>query len=177
MAGAHSQTPAEPTQHRESEAGQQSEPTRRAAHRAEEGYDEVTTGRRRILVTGSRDWWNEATIVATILRVWTEWGRPPITLVHGGAKGADLMAAGIINTAPVDKPGYFKTEAHPALWDIHGRAAGHIRNAEMVALGADIVIGFIRNESRGATGCVKLAEAAGIPLLVFREDGVIPPLS
>lgn len=162
-------------QDRESEPGQQPESTRRAAHRVEEGYDEVTTGRKRLLVTGSRDWWNQPAIAATVLRVWLGWGRPPLTLVHGDAPGVDRMAAAVVNEKRESAPqGFFKTEAHPALWDVHGKAAGYIRNAEMVALGADLCIAFWLNQSRGTRHCIELAEAAGIPLLVLREDGELP---
>ncbi len=177
MEDAHSQASSERVEREDP----QPESSRRARHRAEEGYEEVTTGRKRILVTGSRDWWNQPAIAAVLLHVWLSWGRPPLTLVHGGARGVDRMAASVIaerrETAP---PGFFRVEEHPAQWDVHRptaggkNPAGMIRNAEMVALGADLCIAFILNQSPGATGCMRLAEAAGIPLLVYREDGVLP---
>jgi hypothetical protein len=40
-------------------------------------------------------------------------------------------------------PGY-QIEAHPADWHRYGRAAGHRRNAEMITLGADGCVAFIR---------------------------------
>lgn len=139
--------------------------TQERRHRAELRED----GRKRLLVTGSRTWPNEPAIAAAILTQWIAWDRPPLTLVHGGAAGADLMAAGVISkqAAPLD---LFKVEEHLALWDLHGRAAGHIRNAEMVALGADRILAFIHNGSRGATGCLELAERAMIPTTVYRLD-------
>ena len=50
-----------------------------------------------------------------------------------------------------------------ASFDQQGRHAGLIRNAEMVDAGASICLAFIRDDSRGATHCATLAEAAGIP--------------
>lgn len=65
-------------------------------------------------------------------------------------------------------------ERHPAEWNKHENCwcrdhskrcgfAGPRRNKEMVDLGADICVGFVKNNSRGATGTLKLAEEAGIP--------------
>lgn len=125
--------------------------------------------RKRILVTGSRDWWNQPCIAAAILKVWIDWGRPPLTLVHGDAEGADKLAGAVIAEQFVGDEGRFTVEVHPYLSQF-GNAGGHIRNAEMVKAGADMMIAFIRNNSRGATHCLGLAEAAGIPCLVYRED-------
>jgi hypothetical protein len=57
-----------------------------------------------------------------------------------------------------------RIEAHPANWVKHGRKAGPIRNALMVADGADICLAFVRNSSAGASHTARLADAAGIPL-------------
>jgi hypothetical protein len=64
---------------------------------------------------------------------------------------------------PPAHPGY-QIEAHPADWQRHGRAAGHRRNAEMITLGADGCVAFIRAASPGSTTTARLAEAAGIPI-------------
>lgn len=139
-----------------------------ARHRAEDG-SRVIEGRKRLLITGSRDWPLEPIIASAILNEWLTWERPPLTLIHGGARGADRMAAAVISKQ-AQHSDLFKVEEHPANWDLHGRAAGHIRNAEMVSLGADLCLAFILNNSRGATDCVRLAEGADIPVVVYRLD-------
>ena len=107
----------------------------------------------RILITGSRDWSDRGAIEAELGEYPPNW-----VLVHGGARGADSIA-GDVWWGPV--------EVHPADWNRHGRSAGFIRNAEMVALGADVCLAFIKNESRGATMCADLAEKKGIEVRRF----------
>lgn len=58
-------------------------------------------------------------------------------------------------------------EEHLADWDEHGLAAGIVRNQLMVDLGADIMLAFIRNNSPGATHCLKAAQTAGLDTRVF----------
>lgn len=119
----------------------------------------------RILVTGSRTWTDKVTIAQAIREAWLVAGRPyGVTVVHGGARGADYIA-----DVYAKRLG-FATEPHEAAWDMFGKAAGPIRNQEMVDAGADICLAFIKNESNGATGCAKLAENAGIPVVYYRED-------
>lgn len=137
-------------------------------HRAED-HSHIAEGRKRLLITGSRDWPNQPAIVAAIVKQWLDWDRPPMTLVHGGARGADTMASEALSQALVED-GTLRVEVHPAAWDVHGKAAGPIRNAQMVSLGADACLAFIFNESRGATNALQLAEAAGIPCTVYRID-------
>lgn len=113
----------------------------------------------RILITGSRDWTDQQTIwgaLAPIARALP--ADQELVLVHGGCPtGADALcdewARGFGAVI----------EVHPANWAKHGRKAGPIRNAEMVNLGADVVLAFIRDNSRGASHTAALAEAAGIP--------------
>lgn len=114
----------------------------------------------RILVTGSRDWCDQQAVwdaLAPIARALP--ADQDLVLVHGGCPtGADAMcdewARGFGAVI----------EVHPANWVRHGRAAGPRRNAEMVNLGADVCLAFIRNGSRGASHTAALAEQAGIPV-------------
>ena len=141
----------------------------------------------RVLVTGSRSWKDRDLIHAVLARLLAEHGR--LIVVHGAAVGADLiandwaaeqpgavvlaglMAADYTGDAPV------VVEPHPVTgldWGRYGRGAGHRRNAEMVALGADLCVAFIRDGSAGATGCARMAAEAGIPVRRYEQNGDEP---
>lgn len=115
----------------------------------------------RILLTGSRDWRNDSLINVVLAEALSQF--PGATLVHGACpSGADATADLIWHFcfgAPVER--------HPADWEKLGKRAGFVRNAEMVELGADVCLAFIRNGSKGATHTADLAEKAGIPVRRF----------
>lgn len=113
----------------------------------------------RILVTGSRDW-HDIEFLDDVIRLMAE-AYPGATFVHGACQGADTLAAEMWR-----KLGY-PVEAHPAEWHRYGRSAGPRRNQYMVDLGADVCLAFIRNGSKGASGCARMAKAAGIETLVY----------
>ena len=117
------------------------------------------TAAKRILVTGSRDWQDPVTIIDALIDEFES----KAVLVHGGASGADFMAAKVWTKAGMP------AEPHPADWS-KGRGAGYERNAEMVALGADVCLAFIRDESKGATHTAELAQKAGIRTIIYRES-------
>lgn len=79
----------------------------------------------------------------------------PRCIIHGGAAGADMMAAMWAvkrGTAMV---------AFPAEWDKHGKAAGPIRNQQMIDKGKpSLVVAF--PGGRGTADMVKRARAADI---------------
>lgn len=114
----------------------------------------------RILVTGSRDWDDYDLVHAGLATALFD--HVPAIIVHGACPtGADAMAS---RFARLHRVIGISEELHPAQWRWHGRAAGPRRNQHMVQLGADICLAFIKDGSRGATGCAAMAEAAGIPV-------------
>jgi hypothetical protein len=122
----------------------------------------------RILVTGSRDFTDFGTIYEAIQNAAFGVEDRDIVVVHGNARGADKLA----RLAAI-KLG-FRHEPHPADWDGYGRAAGFIRNAEMVNLGADICLAVFQSGAgnRGTNHCSGLAVQAGIPVtrITNRKD-------
>lgn len=82
----------------------------------------------------------------------------PITaIIEGGAKGADEMARSMAEEFGA------KAVTVPALWALHGKAAGPIRNQRMVDdFKPDLVVAF--PGGRGTADMVSRAKAAGIPV-------------
>jgi len=108
---------------------------------------------KRILITGSRTWrWYKR-----MKRVLLDHG--PGLVIHGGARGADLMAARIAVSA-----GWPAPEAHEAAWT-HG-GAGFERNQTMVDAGADICLAFPNGRASGTRDCAMRAQLAGIPVVI-----------
>jgi len=132
----------------------------------------------RILVTGSRDWGARLLIASELDALLSE--HKTLTLVHGACpKGADAIAHDWACFRRLGPGELVITEPHPADWGTHGKRGGFIRNAEMVAAGADLALAFIApcsspkcagkpaHGSHGATQCAALAEKAGIRVRRF----------
>ena len=130
------------------------------------------SNRLRVLVTGSRAWSDEKAIreglefAAIIAQANCMDG---LTVIHGGCSGADTIADKIARESG------FEVEVHPADWKRHGKAAGPIRNAQMVQSGVDLCLAFPKGASRGTRGCMSLVESASITMLVTEEKELDPP--
>lgn len=121
----------------------------------------------RVLVTGSRTWNEDTTIYAALAEV-KNIDAPKgetITLVSGACPtGADILAEGWARRFG------WTVEQHPADWKRHGRAAGPLRNVEMVRSGIDLCLAFRRDNSRGTQHTIEMCEQAGIPVRLWTED-------
>jgi hypothetical protein len=114
-----------------------------------------------ILVTGSRDWVYPKFIEGALRSEYEE----GCILHHGKCtRGADAIADAVARRLGIE------VCPHPAEWDRHGRRAGFVRNAEMVALKPDVVLAFQVNRSKGTQHTIDLAKAAGIPVKGWRLD-------
>lgn len=120
----------------------------------------------RILITGSRAWIMEPIIYEALYERLAQHGR--ITIIQGDCDGADLMAKSWAREQILQGMhmgvAHVRLESYPALWDDFDKAAGPIRNKYMVQLGADECLAFPLPQSRGTIGCMKLAQAEGIPV-------------
>lgn len=117
----------------------------------------------RILVTGSRfALWDqhEAKIRETLEAAQQQ---ENVTLVHGAADGVDKIAARI--GADLG----WTIEPHPAKWKQHGKAAGPLRNIQMVDLGADVMLAFpmYGELNKGTLGCAEYGRSVGMRQYVF----------
>ena len=81
-----------------------------------------------------------------------------VTIISGGAKGADSLAA---DWAAVNWSGY---EEYRADWNKHGKAAGPIRNQKMLDEGKpDLVIAF--QGGNGTNDMINRAKKADIEVI------------
>ena len=86
------------------------------------------------------------------------WLPTDITIIEGGAKGADSAAADFALCA------FCKLEEYNAEWDKYGKAAGFLRNKAMLDEGKpDLVVAF--PGGKGTANMVSLAEAAGVEVM------------
>lgn len=116
---------------------------------------------RTILVCGSREWRDRNAVYLVLMCEphHQGWCDAPIRVIHGDARGADQfahMSAGELG---------YEVKAFPARWDEHGKAAGPIRNREMLDENPDLVVAFGRG--RGTDDTVREAEKRGIPVRRF----------
>lgn len=121
----------------------------------------------RILLTGSRLWIDKPAILRGFMAAYryltTE--DEPSVLIHGGAVGADTIAASVWQNwgETFGDDLYLPAETYPA-----GDFTTPLeRNKFMVKLGADVCITFAKKWSSGTGHCARLARAANIPVLDF----------
>jgi hypothetical protein len=113
----------------------------------------------RVIITGSRRWWDYKTIRTRLAELPT-----PSTIVHGAATGADAMAhSAALALGHTPEPHFPDYETYSV------RQAPTRRNQDMVDLGADLCLVFPTKESVGSWDCKRRAEAAGIPIEVVQR--------
>lgn len=127
-----------------------------------------------IIVTGSRVWNDKSTIIKSVVEAIRLhfFGNNKVstadiedkfrntTIRAGGAKGADAVAENWARSVGM------KVQVFEADWEQHDKAAGPIRNREMVRAKpkANYCLAFYADDhdSRGTQHCVKEARKAGI---------------
>jgi hypothetical protein len=110
----------------------------------------------RVLVCGGRDYRDRETFTK-VMDAHHSWHQFT-AVIHGGASGADHEAEVWAQTRGIPVLSF------PADWDMHGKAAGPIRNRQMLEVGRpDIVIAFAGG--RGTQDMARRARAAGIPVV------------
>ena len=114
----------------------------------------------KVLVCGSRDWDDAAAITNRLGLI--PFVRPDVPVViHGAAPGADTLAAKAARGFGM------RVQAFPADWKTHGKAAGPIRNLQMLDQEPHVVLAFQRNGSRGTQHTIDEARKRGIKVEVF----------
>lgn len=121
----------------------------------------------KVVVCGSRVWDNRELLFNTLDDTFHT--RPlddgsDFILIHGGAKGADTIAASWV----VQTPGV-TVEVYRPDWSKYGRSAAFIRNDTMLDLKPDLVVAFHKNNSPGTQYMIKGALKRKLDLKVVHE--------
>lgn len=88
---------------------------------------------------------------------------PNVKIISGEARGVDTVAADYAVTRWTQYRGF------PANWDLHGKAAGVIRNQQMLDEGKpDVVVAF--KGGRGTEHMKKIAREAGVEVIEIVQD-------
>ena len=130
-----------------------------------------------ILVTGAREWADKDLIYNTLKEyIFASGGlrytdAKSVLLIHGACRGADNIAGDAANRLG------FTVSFKPANWKEYGRAAGVIRNLEMIKLAKEysdkgipvIVLAFHDDlsKSKGTKHCVEMSIKNGLETKVF----------
>lgn len=110
-----------------------------------------------VIVCGGRHYGDRAAVFDILNKI------EPMVVVHGGASGADTLAAEWCET--VD---YSKSVSYPADWSRYGRAAGPLRNQRMLDENyarLDLVVAF--PGGRGTADMVRRARESRVPILTI----------
>lgn len=115
----------------------------------------------KVLVCGDREWTDRKTVFFRLSKL-----PEGSTILNGDCRGADRIAAEVAREL-----GCFTVLDFPADWEKHGKAAGPIRNRQMLDQKPDLVIAFHEDLSRskGTIDTVREAKRRKIPVEIISE--------
>jgi hypothetical protein len=115
----------------------------------------------KVLVCGGRDYSDYARL-RSILNELHE-AKSITRVIHGAANGADMLAGVWASARNI------ACSTYPADWGRHGRAAGAIRNSQMLAASRpDLVVAF--PGGRGTADMVAKARVARVRIIVVPQE-------
>ena len=114
----------------------------------------------KIAIIGSRDFDNYNLVVATMEEFQTT-HPPTTTIVSGGARGADTLGEKWANNNKIP------IKIFLAEWKKHGKAAGLIRNKDIIE-NSDHVVAFWDGESKGTKHSLGLCHKSNTPYSIIK---------
>ena len=118
----------------------------------------------KVLVTGDRTWEAKDVIMKVLQEL------KPKLVIQGGVRGADTFAkmCAVILKIPCKE--------YIANWTKYGKAAGPLRNREMIDKEKpELVVAFHDNlaKSKGTKNMVMLANNRGVPVYLYNSSGEV----
>ena len=121
----------------------------------------------RLLICGDRDWKNKELILNVVREI-----RPkPKLIICGGAAGADTFAREIAIELKIPYQEFM------AKWEQLGRAAGPIRNKQMLQEGKPTLVIAFHNDiasSKGTAHMLYISKYYHIKTRLYTEKGLVP---
>jgi hypothetical protein len=119
--------------------------------------------KRKVLCCGDREWTNRR-VIRRVLQSMQKRGVTEV--VEGECRGADILSRLVAEELGL------AVHRHPAKWTLHGKAAGPIRNQEMLDEHGNhlwVVIAFHNrlHMSAGTMDMLERAMKAGIPIMLI----------
>lgn len=118
-----------------------------------------------LMVTGSRTW--DLVPIINKHLYWFTKGQSEVTLLEGGAEGADKIARRY-----AVKQGWEVITFLPH-YDLHGKSATHIRNQLMVDMLPDLVLAYSRSRSSGTYSTIEKAFKARLLVRTFYYEDYV----
>lgn len=115
----------------------------------------------KLLICGDRNWNNKKRMKDIISNL----NPQPSLIIQGGASGADSLAGIIAYELEI------KCLIFPARWEVFGKAAGPIRNRQMIAEKPDLVFAFHSNieKSKGTKDMINVARYHKIKVIIITD--------
>lgn len=114
-------------------------------------------------ITGSQTWWDWRIMWSALSCLQAV---PGAVMRNGMAKGADNLALSFWRSAGMPLTPF------EANWRELGKAAGHVRNRQMITPICDLAVGFLchAGPSPGTRGALDIAQDIGLPVFVFHQS-------
>jgi hypothetical protein len=119
----------------------------------------------RVAISGGRDYVPSQADIEAFWKIWDRVGG--VELHHGGANGTDKYMGGVMRRHQPEA----KIVVHLPDWDRQGKAAGPIRNRQMLAQ-ADVLIAF--PGGKGTDDCIRAARELNRPVWRVIDAGTPP---
>ena len=119
----------------------------------------------KVLVCGSRGFNDYVLMKTQIMKLLNRFDTT-ITIISGGAKGADTLAEDVAKQLGIS------TTILKPNWDKHGKSAGMIRNNAMLDMKPNIVLAFWDGKSKGTKHTIAEARKRKIEVHLVQYGGV-----
>mgnify|MGYP003680350350 FL=1 len=112
----------------------------------------------KVIIAGSRDFTDYTFLKKMVDKLYKN---ETIEIVSGGATGADALGERYAR-----EKGY-TIKPFPADWEVHGKAAGPIRNRQMAIYGDHLIAFPLGSHSKGTSNMIKEADKLGLLRHIF----------